>query len=155
MNLFFHLRQKYYVPHPTEQVQKKLRFITNRRFEDYSIDVVGKLEPDGRFELMNKWGITNTPLIENRRAYLQGHLAHSNEGSCLEIRLRPNVIFIVSFYISLLLLVLEVYNISIIPHFSKLTKLAILGSLNLILITLIVLSVHSLKKRFEQLMQLN
>jgi len=155
MKIFFHRKHKYHVPQPSDQVQKKLRFITTRRYEDYSIDIVGRLEPDGRFELMHKWGITNTEIVENRRAYLQGLLSENHNGSCLEISLRPNIIFIIAFYITFLLLALEVSGINLIPYFTKSIKIILLCGVNLVMLAIIFVSINSLKKRFERLMQLN
>jgi hypothetical protein len=155
MFILFHQKYKYELPHPTEQLQKKLHFITNRRYEDYSIDVVGRLEPDGRFELMNKWGITNTELVENRRAYLRGYVSDNNTGSYMEIKLRPNIVFIVCFYVFLALLVIEGVGVNLVPFLSKPITLAILTALTAGMFVLILLSVNGLKKRFEQLMQLN
>lgn len=154
MNILFHRKHTYHLPHPTEQVQNKLRLITTRRYEDYSIDIVGRLEPDGRFELMNKWGITNTELVENRRAYLHGRLADSRNGSYVEISLRPNIVFIIFFYVSLAFLLLEVSGVSLIPYFSKPVKVIALCGINLVLLTVMFLSINGLKKRFERLMQL-
>jgi hypothetical protein len=155
MKMIFYRKHRYHLPQPSEQVQNKLRFITTRRYEDYSIDIVGRLEPDGRFELMHKWGITNTELVENRRAYLQGILTENKDGSYLEISLRPNIVFIISFYLTLLLLTLEVFGFNIVPYLSKPVKIIALCGVNLLLLGIIFVSVNSLKKRFESLMQLN
>ncbi len=153
--MIFYRKHRYHLPHPSEQVQDKLRFITTRRYEDYSVDIVGRLEPDGRFELMHKWGITNTELIENRRAYLQGSLSENNNGSCLEISLRPNIVFVICFYISLALLIAEVVGVSLIPFLSKPVKIIALCCINSVLLGIMFISINSLKKRFERLMQLN
>lgn len=155
MKVFFRQKYRYQLQLSQEQAEKKLRYIITRRFEDYSIDVVGHFGNDGRFELMNKWGITDTELIENRRAYLEGCLNSNEGGTFLEIDLRPNIVFIVAFYLTLLLLLFELLSISIIPFFTPAVKIIGLASFNLLLLAVMILSVNGLKKRFERLMQLN
>jgi hypothetical protein len=155
MKILFKQKYNYQLQLSQEQAEKKLRYITTRRFEDYSIDVVGSFGNDGKFELMNKWGLTNTELVENRRAYLEGNLISNERGTFLEVSLRPNIVFIVAFYISLLLLLCELLSVSLIPFFSTGIKIICLASFNMLLLAVMILSVNELKKRFEKLMQLN
>ena len=154
MKIFFRQKYKYQLQLSPEQAEKKLLYITTRRFEDYSIDVVGSFD-DGKFELMNKWGLTDTALIENRRAYLEGSLKAHGSDTFLEITLRPNIVFVISFYISLFLLLCELSSVSLIPIFSSGIKIICLASFNLLLLAVMILSVNELKKRFERLMQLD
>jgi len=154
MKILFRQKYKYQLQLSPEQAEKKLLHITTRRFEDYSIDVVGSFG-DGKFELMNKWGLTDTELVENRRAYLEGTLQANESGTFLEIRIRPNVVFVISFYISLFLLLCELSSVSLIPFFSSGIKIICLASFNLLLLAVMILSVSELKKRFERLMQLD
>jgi hypothetical protein len=155
MKILFRQKYKYQLQLSQEQAEKKLRYITTRRFEDYSIDVVGSFGNDGRFELMNKWGLTNTELIENRRAYLEGNLASNERGTFLEVSLRPNIVFVVAFYIALLLLLCELLSVSLIPFLSPGIKIICLAFFKLFLLAIMIFSVNELKKRFERLMQLD
>jgi hypothetical protein len=139
---------------PLEKVEYKLRYITTRRYEDYSIDIIGKFEKNGKFHLTNKFGLTNVSWIENRRAYLEGRVRNLNEGAQIEIKLRPNKVLIILFYISILLFFGALAGLRI-PFLSRLSALTIILIFSLILLITMFVFTNALKKRFERLMQLS
>jgi len=155
MKVFFWQEYSYQLALTQEQVEKKLRYITNRRFEDYSVDLVGSLDSNGKFELMNKWGLTDVEWLGNRRAYLQGRIVSDEQGTRLHVSLRPNLVLILVFYVSLALLICELTGVSLIPFFSAATKIFCLSILNVLLLATMFYSLTRLKQRFEALMQLD
>lgn len=140
---------------PHERVQYKLKHLCNRRFEDYSVDVIGKAKSDGSFELTNKWGFTQSSWLENREAYMHCGIKQKEGHAALEINLRPNIIFTILFYAALLMLVLELCHIKILPFQSMVIRIAILVFLQLLTAFFIFRVTTSLRTKFERLMQLN
>ncbi len=155
MNLLFNRTHVYNYNHPQEYVQHKLKYICNRRFEDFSVDLIGNVKSDGSFELTNKWGFTNTTWLENREAYMRGGLKYTNGKPAIVVRLRPNIIFTTLFYIGLLLLVLELCGIKILPLPQMAMRVSILAVWEIAVAIFIIKATSSLRNRFERLMQLN
>ena len=155
MNLLFKRKHIYKPKLTADKVQHKLSYICNRRFEDYSVDLIGNVHPDGSFELTNKWGFTEKEWIENRQAYLQGGLKETDNAALVEIKLRPNIIFICLFYIGLILLGLELCNLKVLPLSIKELRIGIIAFYQLVLIIMMIRVTNSLRNRFERLMQLN
>jgi len=154
MNIFFHRIHKYFIGLPKEQVHQKLKHVTTRRFEDYSIDVIGSLKEDGSFMLTNKFGITKTKLVENRRAYMRGSLVQKNEKTVVEVNTRPNIILIVLFYLTIALFILELLNFPFYSYATKAMRIGLLLIISLVLVTLMIFFTEQLKNRFERVMQL-
>lgn len=155
MNLLFKRKLVYTPQLPAEQVEYKLHYICNRRFDDFSVDLVGYVKPDGSFELTNKWGFTEKRWIENREAYLQGGIRQQGEQAAVEVKLRPNIIFIILFYLGVLLLTLELCSIKLLPVATREIRLVVLSIFMVVVTVLIVRATNTLRGRFERLMQLN
>lgn len=154
MNIFFHQIHKYFIGLPKEQVQQKLKYVTTRRFDDFSIDIIGSLKDDGSFSLTNKFGISNTKLVENRLAYMRGNVVQNNEETVVEVNTRPNIILIILFYLTLLLFVIELFNLPLFGYASKGIRLSLLFIFSSALVMLMIYFTTQLKKRFERVMQL-
>ena len=155
MNLLFKRKHIYRPQLPAEQVHCQLKYICNRRFEDYSIDLIGNVNADGSFEITNKWGFTEKEWIENREAYLRGGLKQTNNAPMVEINLRPNIIFIILFYAGLAVVALELCNLKVLPFQMKEVRIGVIAGYQLLIIGLIIRVTNALRSRFEQLMQLN
>ena len=155
MNLLFRRKFVYTPQLPAEQVQHKVQFICNRRFDDYATNLIGYVKPDGQFKMTHKWGFTEKRWIENRDAYLYGGIRREGELAAVEVNLRPNILYIILFYIASLLFLLELLSVRLIPLASKEIRLAVLGALVMLATAFIVRATNQLRNRFEHLMQLN
>ena len=154
MSLLFHHRKTYDVDRPVEQVQTRLKQIVTRRWEDYSMDLVGRLTDEGSFSLRSKWPLVNVQWIDNNPGYIQGMLVKSLDGTKIQTVTRPNKLLVGCFYATLALLLLEIAGVETIIPVAKKIKVAVLVAMNVILITLIILFRNGIKRRFEELMGL-
>jgi hypothetical protein len=153
MNFLFRTTSTYHVDLPYEQVEARLKYITTRRYEDYSIDLVGQLDKEGKFPLTHKWGITNLRWIENRYAYLIGELRQKDEGTEVRICIRPNLVLIVLFLLGMVCLFAVLFNLKISALTKELKLLTLIG-FNLLVFWLMIICSKGLKKRFEELMRI-
>ena len=154
MNLLFHHKHTYIVDRPIEQVQTRLKWIVTRRWEDYSMDLVGRIYKNDCFSLKTKWGFTNITWIDNNAGHIQGNLAAAPEGTKIRITTTPNKLLVTLFYLAAALLCVVAIDVENIIPLAKNLKIAFLVGVNSILILLIILFRNGVRKRFEELMQL-
>ena len=155
MKLFFYHKHTYVVDRPVEQVETRLKWIVTRRWEDYSMDLVGRLYHGGEFSLRSKWAWTNIQWIDNNPGHIQGVLIPSEKHTKISITTRPNKFLVALFYIFLALLVLEITVLGNLIPLEKNLKIAFLTGANFILLLLILLYRNGVRRRFEELMQLS
>jgi hypothetical protein len=155
MNLLFHHKQTYVVNQPVEEMQSRLRWIVTRRWEDYSMDLVGRLYQEGKFSLRSKWPLVNIEWIDNNPGYIRGVIAASSEGTEIKMVIRPNKILVALFYIATALLCLEIANLESLIPVAKNLKIAFLAGVNVILLPVIIIFRDGVRKRFEELMRLS
>ncbi len=154
MKLFFYHKQTYVVNRPVEQVQTRLNWIVTRRWEDYSMDLVGRLYNGEEFSLRSKWAWTSLQWIDNNPGHIQGRLLPGAQGTKITITTRPNKMLVGLFYFFLMLLLLEIVSLENLIPIAKNIKIAFLAGVNFILVMLIILFRNGIKKRFEELMDL-
>ena len=153
--LLFQRRHTYVVDRPFDQVQTRLNWIVTRRWDDLSMDLIGKLDKnDGRFNLTSKWGLTNIKWIENNPAYILGELQPDEVGTNIKITTKPNRLLVALFYITVFAFAIELAGLESMVQLAKNIKIAFTATLGFICLLLIILFSNGLKKRFEQLMQI-
>lgn len=152
--LLFKRTHAYQLDIPFNDAESKLKFIITRRFDDYSIDVIGGLGKDGSFSLTNKWGLANINWVENRPAYLTGALSKNEEATLVEIKIRPNIVFVVFFYLLMALLVIEVLSLETLLQVPSEIKIVGVLLFSLILLLVMFVCTNGLKRKFEQLMHI-
>ena len=155
MSLLFHHRKTYDVDRPVEQVQTRLKQIVTRRWEDYSMDLVGRLNEEGNFTLRSKWPLINVEWIDNNPGAIEGMLVKSSDGTQIKTVTIPNKILVGFFYATLALLILEICGLETIIPVAQKIKVAALVVLNVIILTLVLLFRNGIKRRFEELMGLS
>ena len=154
MSLLFHDRQTYVVNRPVEQVESRIRQIVTRRWEDYSMDLVGRLYEEGKFSLRSKWPLVNVEWLDNNPGCIQGVLIQSPAGTQIQTVTAPNKILVGCFYALLALLILEITGLETIIPIAQKIKVAFLVAMNIMVLTLLLLFRNGVKKRFEELMGL-
>jgi hypothetical protein len=154
MSLLFNHRKIYVVDRPVEQVATRLKQIVTRRWEDYSMDLVGRLNDEGSFSLRSKWPLVNVQWLDNNPGHIQGMLVPSSAGTHIKTITRPNKLLVGCFYATLALLLLEVTGVETIIPVAQKIKVAVLVTLNVALLTLIIIFRNGIKRRFEELMEL-
>src|SRR4051812_3705787 len=120
MSLLFYHRHTYDVHRPVEQVETRLKQIVTRRWEDYSMDLVGRLSDEGRFSLRSKWPLVNVQWIDNHPGYIRGMVIKSPQGAQIKTVTTPNKVLVGCFYATLALLFLEIAGLeNIVPLTQK------------------------------------
>jgi len=154
MKLLFYHRQSYTVARPAQEVQNRLLWIVNRRWEDYSMDLVGRMYNRGEFSLQSKWAWTSIQWIDNNPGRIQGRLIEDCDATKIHIITRPNQLLVGLFYFFLFLLGVELVTRETVIPLPYNVKIAFLAGVNFILVFLILVFRNGVKKRFEELMEL-
>src|SRR5215203_3134907 len=154
MFLLFHQRHTYVVNRSVDQVATRLKQIVTRRWEDYSMDLVGRLNEEGNFSLRSKWPLVNVEWIDNNPGRIQGMLVKSSSGTQIKTITTPNQLLVGFFYAILALLLFEISGLETVIPITQKFKVALLVTLNVLILVLILLFRNGLKKRFEELMDL-
>jgi hypothetical protein len=154
MFLFFKKSHSYTVDRPVEQVQSKLRWIITRRWDDFSVDIIGRMTHDGRFNLTGKWNITPFKWIENSPGYIDGRLIPLKERTSIHITTKPNRFLVFLFYLATVLLVVEVSGLETFIAVERKIKVTLLVVVATLLLTAIVILQNNIRRSFEVLMQL-
>ncbi|HEU4469557.1 MAG TPA: hypothetical protein VFR58_00615 [Flavisolibacter sp.] len=154
MNLLFQRRHTYEVNRPIDQVQTRLKWIVTRRWDDLSMDLVGRMQQDGQFSLSSKFGLTNISWLDDSPAYIRGSLDSAETGTSIRITTKPNTILVFFFYFSLLLFAMELLNMEQLIPLEKNIKTGIAIAINCLILVAMHLLSNRIKKRFERLMQL-
>lgn len=155
MFLFFKKRHSYTVDRTPEQVQSKLKWIITRRWDDFSVDIIGRMTQDGRFNITGKWNITPFKWIENSPGYIDGHIIPLNERTSIHITTKPNRFLVFLFYLVAASLVIEVSGLETFIAIERKVKVTLLLVLATLLLTAIVILKNNIRRSFEVLMQLN
>ena len=156
MNLLFQSSHHYTIDRPSDQVEGKLRSIVTRRWDDYSMDVVGFLKRDGSFCITNKWGITRKYRgIDNKGAHITGKLKGDATNTSLKITTGPNRLLLTLFYLSLSLSLFEFSGLESMIPVHPYIKSGLFLLTSLLLLFFMFSHKKSLITRFEDLMQLH
>jgi hypothetical protein len=151
MNWIFFLNRTYRPALPQEELERRLRFLANRRFEDYTIDLIGHLYPDQRFRFTHKWASIRWRFREDRAAYLTGEWEEEGQDTCLRIRVRPNRALVLTFLLALLLLGAELALPGLLPLPGETGLAAAVAAVMLPCILMAIVN-SRLAKRFEKLL---
>lgn len=154
MFLFFKKSYNYIVDRPAEQVQSKLRWIITRRWDDFSVDIIGRMSGDGKFNLTGKWNLTPIKWIENSPGYIDGHIIPSNNRTNIQITTKPNRLLVCLFYLTMILFVVEVAGLENFVQIERKIKVTFLLILTILLLTTIIILKNNIRRSFEVLMQL-
>ena len=150
----FKRKHTYHGPEPVDETHRLLRRIITRRFDDFSVDVIGGLGPDGSFALTHKWGIIKTKWPENRPAYLKGRLQPKEKDTMIEVTIRPNIMLISLFYVFGFIFLFELSGMENFIPCPWLLKVSIPLVINMVIFMMITSSISGLRKRFERQMRL-
>ena len=153
MDLIFRRKDVYTVHAPMSEVEYRLRYIINRRFDDFSIDLIGWFNSHG-FQLTHKWGLLESRWLEDRPAYMNGHLLDGNDATRIEVRTRPSKVFVLLFYIFLFFFAWELSGMRPFLQLPLPWKAALLILPVILLFSIMQRSTYRLKRRFEELMQI-
>jgi len=118
------------------------------------MDLIGKLNSDGQFNLTSKWGLTRIKWIDNNPAYINGKLVPDEVGTNISITTKPNTLLLILFYLTLLLFTIELMNLETAIQLEKKIKIGFPAAMGFLWLLLIVLFSNGLKRRFEELMQI-
>src|SRR5678816_462083 len=129
MSMLFHHRHTYVVNRSPDQVATRLKQIVTRRWEDYSVDLVGRLNDEGNFSLRSKWPLVNVQWIDNNPGRIQGMLVQSSSGTQIKIVTTPNQVLVGCFYATLILLFFEIFGLENVVPLSQKFKIAFLATL--------------------------
>ena len=151
MNLFFHQTYHYTLTSSIEEAHARLKFLVSRRFEDYSVDLVGNLYQDGRFFLGNKWPIPGMTKFERKAASIKGALEKKNDLTLIRLSIRPHIAYIVLFYFFLLLTAIEIFSPEDVVPIDYQYKLAVLVAIDLTLLAFLFVFPYRIRQRFERL----
>jgi len=154
MLLFFKKHYSYVVDRPAEQVQSKLKWIVTRRWDDFSVDIIGAMTGDGKFNLTGKWNLTPIKWIENSPGYIEGHIIPSNDSTNIQIITKPNRLLVCLFYLVMIFFAAEVAGLENFVPIERKIKLTILLILAILLLTAIIILKNNIRRSFEILMQL-
>ena len=154
MNLFFQRSHTYVVNRPIDQVKNRLTWIVTRRWDDFSMDLVGRLQQDGEFSLTKKFGLTSLEWIDDTPAYIRGTLDGKESGTNIRIVTEPNRYMVSFFYLLMGLFLVELLEWETMIPLEKNLKIGILAATCGLLLVVMYLFSNNIRKRFEQLMQL-
>ena len=152
MNLQFKHRQTYVVERPLDQVESRLRYIVTRRWDDYAMDLTGRLKKNGYFCLKNKWVSPKTKWLLDSHSHITGRISTHTDGSFIEITTHTNKLLITCFYIFLAFAALELSGIEKWIPVNPLIKAGGFLAANFIVLTRIIMRSRNLVKKFEQQM---
>jgi hypothetical protein len=154
MDIFFTHRRKYKVNDNVDNVRANLQGIADRKWNDFSNNITGRLNADDSFKLTHKWSFAVFRWIENSPAYLSGTLTTEGNKTIIQTSLRPNSIFVMFFYLFTVLFLCEAVGIDTFFQGPKSLNLLFFAFFNLVLFGLIKMYTSRLRNRFERLLQL-
>ncbi len=152
MNLLFEHRHVYVVKRPLDMVESRVRYIVTRRWDDYSMDLTGRLKKNGYFCLKNKWGYSRLKWLVNRQSSITGRMSVHPSGSCIEITTHANKVLIIAFYTLLVLAAVELTGLEQLIPVHLFIKAGLLLGGNLVVLIFILFRSKTLVKNFEQQM---
>lgn len=153
MDIFFNQKRTYKVNLPFEDVRENIQSITTRKWYNFSENISSRMTVDGNYIFTHKWSFFYNTGIEQSPAYLKVKLIKGDVSTKIETRLRPNVTFVIFFYLIIVLFILELSGSTFIEG-PKIFGLIFLPVFDLIIFGVMTLFTSGLKNKFERLMQL-
>jgi hypothetical protein len=105
MNLFFIHHKNYIIDDTLTNVRDEINRIANRSWSYSSDNLTGKLNPNDTFDLSNENTHELIKWVEKSYVYLTGKITLENGKVKISVAIRPNSIFVVTFFIVLFLFV--------------------------------------------------
>lgn len=147
---YFNLSGTYQLRKDADEIRQRLRFISTRRFDDYSTEIIGWIREDGRFAFSNKWSFASWKKLENHTAYLQGEVIPTSDASTIvRIHYRPNILFQAFFLCALAALLLTITSGYYLPFLSPFAQTLLFAVLSLASLFAMFYGTIRLKRRFE------
>ncbi len=154
MDLLFTRKYKYTKYDSIENVREEIKSITKRKWYDSSDNIAGKLEEDSSFQFTHKWSFSFTRWIEKSSAYLNGQLKSEDNKTSIQIRLRPNSMFVLTFYILAIVFLYNLFQPNALTDEDAILKLFFIAFFNLLLYTMMMVFTSGLRKNFERALHL-
>ncbi|HWI89750.1 MAG TPA: hypothetical protein VNT20_00690 [Flavisolibacter sp.] len=156
MDAFFTIKNKYVVHDSVDKISSELSNILDRRWYDFSENILGRLNEDGTFKLSPKWTLGSLKVFGMLQdmTYLIGALKKEDDKTIIETTTRPNYALIVAFYFPLLLLLAKLFGFDIFIEGTLTQLLLVIPAVCFVLAVIMAFSVVRLRNRFERLMQL-
>ena len=154
MNIFFAQKRTYIVHDSLVEFRLKVESIANRTLLDFSDNIVGKIEEDNRFSFTPKWSLAYIQWIERSPAYLTGTLNSELDKTIVKCTVRPNSLFIITFYLSVIILMWVLFGKNGFSNETKLFLLTFLPFGLLIVFGIMKYYTSQLRNRFEKIFRL-
>jgi hypothetical protein len=153
MDILFTQKVKYAVNDPIEIIRKRVKSIAEKRWDDFSENITGNFRENDTFSFTHKWSFVTIGAggFGSSPAYLSGKLIQEGNGTRVEIKCRPNFVFIFSFYLITGLFLAELFGVDTFLVAPKNFILIFLPFFNLILLGIVQFLTKGLKNRFERL----
>ena len=154
MSIFFAQNRTYIVHDSLVNFRLKVESIANRTWHDFSDNIVGKIEEDNKFSFTHKWCLAYIEWIERSPAYLTGTLASEGNKTIVKCTVRPNSVFIISLYLSVIIFLWVLFGKNGFANGPKLFLLAFLPLGLLIVYGVMKYYTTRLLNRFENKLKL-
>jgi hypothetical protein len=154
MNFLFTHTNRYFSHEPIKNVSEKLKELTRKPWYDAAPNLAGRFNSENSFTLTSKWSILSIGWIERSNAYLRGTLSDYNDGTRIEVSVRPNSVFVILFYALIMLFTFEVFGMTV-AEGPVWLKLGLYVMFCLILLFCMRLFVESLKIKLEKFLNLS
>lgn len=154
MNIFFTHKYKYIKYDSLEIVLDELKYLTSREWYDSANNITGKLNEDNSFQLTHKWSFSFIRWIETSPAYINGTIKTDNNRTVIQISIRPNSMFVLSFYGLTVYFIYSFLQPKIFSDEVAIFKLIFIPILELILYAIMMSYTSGLRKNFERAMHL-
>ncbi len=154
MNLWFTRKYKYTKYDSLENVREEIKSITKRKWYDSSDNIAGKLKEDNSFQFTHKWSFSFIRWIETSSAYINGQIKSEDNKTSIQIRLRPNSGFVLTFYILVILFLYNLFQPNALTDEDSILKLLFMAFFCLFLYVLIMVFTSGLRKNFERALHL-
>ena len=150
MNLFFSCGLEYYTEQSLDNVKEILRLETNdHSFSLHSNVVEYRSKQNESFVLYHLWEGFSFRIPQLAPAFLTAQLTSSPEGTHIKVLIRPNYSLVLSFYLSLLLLLCTIAGLDTFP-WSLSFSIGLLLVIPLLLLDIMLYYSNSLKKIVEE-----
>jgi len=155
MDFFFTTSQRYTVYDSIANVRNDIKSVIERRPFDFSTNLTGRFLNETDFTVSPKWSFSFIRWLETDLTYLRGKLTYEAPKTLIVITVRPNSVFVIGFYFSMILAILEPLGISTFSKENTLVKFWFFPLFATIILAQIIFSTSRIKRRFEKLLSLN
>lgn len=154
MNLFFNRKYKYTKYDSIENVREEIKNLTKRKWYDSSDNIAGKLKEDDSFQFTNKWSFSFIRWIENSSVYINGQIKSEENKTTIQITVRPNSAFVLTFYILVILFFYNLFQPNALTDEDAILKLLFMAFFDLLLYAMMMVFTSGLRRNFERALHL-